>query len=73
MIGKIHQLITYIIAQRSKGNATLAATTKTKLLVMGINPDDYNENSPDDEEIIEKLLEFADEHGVEINPMILAI
>ncbi|NPV87897.1 MAG: hypothetical protein HPY45_18010 [Anaerolineae bacterium] len=73
MIGKIHQLTTYIIAQRSKGNATLAATTKAKLIVKGINPDNYNENSPDDEEIIEKLLEFAEENGIEINPMILAI
>ena len=61
MAGKINQMIETIIEKRTNGDETLANTTKTKLILKGIDPDDYDENSPDDPETIEKLETLADD------------
>ena len=63
MAGKIKRLIDYIIEQRSQGDSTLANTTKTKMVLKGINPESYNEFS-DDDPIIELRLK---EIGKELN------
>jgi hypothetical protein len=67
MAGKINKAINEIISQRSKGNATLASTTKTKLIIKGINPDNYNEDSPDDQAVLEKIHQIADGFGVSLS------
>lgn len=64
MAGRIHQMITQIIAQRSRGNSTLASTTKTKLILKGLNPDRFTPTSPDDPEIIQKVALAATEMGI---------
>ena len=55
MAGKIKQLIEGIIAERSKGNEMLAKVVKTKLILKGINPAHYSDQSDDDPAIIKKL------------------
>lgn len=55
MAGKIKQLIEGILAERSKGNEMLAKVVKTKLILKGINPAHYSDQSDDDPAIIAKL------------------
>ena len=59
MAGKIKIMIDKIISERAKGNATLAATTKTKLILKGIVPEKFGLTSPDDPAVIKKLQELA--------------
>ena len=55
MAGKIKLMIEKILAERSKGNETLARVIKTKLILKGIKPAKYSDQSDDDPEIIKKL------------------
>jgi hypothetical protein len=64
MAGKIKLLIDAFIEQRANGNPTIVATTKTKLTLKGVNPNDYTAASPDDEAVIRKVREIAREMGV---------
>jgi hypothetical protein len=59
MPGKIKRLIDDIIEKRAGGNQVLQSTLRTKLILRGIDPKKYDENSPDDETIINKLIEFS--------------
>ena len=59
MPGLIKTMIERIITERSKGNSTLAATTKTKLILKGIDPDKFGPASPDDQAVIGKLRALA--------------
>jgi hypothetical protein len=64
--GKIKQTIEKIIEQRSKGNQTIRNTTEVKLILKGINPDKYTQDSPDNPEILAKLQQIASEMGVNL-------
>jgi len=64
MPGLIKTMIERIIAERSKGNSTLAATTKTKLILKGIDPDKFGPSSPDDQAVITKLRALAAELNI---------
>jgi hypothetical protein len=55
MAGKIKRLIERILAERSKGNEILAKAIKTKLILKGINPELYTDQSDDEQKIIKKL------------------
>jgi hypothetical protein len=55
MAGQIKEIIDTLIKKRANGNPTIERTTKTKLILKGINPDLYNANSPDDANVLEKL------------------
>ncbi|HPQ16543.1 MAG TPA: hypothetical protein PLP04_15025 [Bryobacteraceae bacterium] len=63
MPGQIKRMIDTIIAQRSKGNPTIELTTKTKMILKGINPDRYTSTSEDDPVVIGKLKKIAAELG----------
>ena len=63
MAGQIKRMIEIIIQERAKGNPLIERTTRTKLLLKGINPNKYNELSPDDPQIIEHLKRLALEMG----------
>jgi hypothetical protein len=69
MAGKIKRQIDAIIIAVSKNNQTLINITKTKLVLKGLNPDKFNDQSPDDPTILEKVKLIATEFGVktEIN------
>lgn len=66
MAGRIKHLIDSIIAQRAKGDPALINTTKTKLLIKGINPDKYTPQSEDDNVVIGRLENIARELGLSI-------
>lgn len=66
MAGKIKNLIDLLIQQRSQGNRAIVYALRVKLILKGINPDDYSANSPDDPETIASVKAIAQELGVEI-------
>jgi hypothetical protein len=66
MAGRIRYLIDSIITQRANGDPALINTTKTKLLIKGINPDKYTSQSEDDAVVISKLESLAKEFGLSV-------
>ncbi len=66
MAGQIKRMINTIIGQRSKGNPTIALTTKTKLVLKGINPERFDSLSPDDPVVIARLTQIAAELGIRL-------
>ncbi|MGV8118455.1 MAG: hypothetical protein AB2L14_01705 [Candidatus Xenobiia bacterium LiM19] len=66
MAGQIKKIIDTIISTRGKGDPTLISMIKTKLILKGIHPDKYLDNSPDLQPVIEKLEKLAQELGVRL-------
>lgn len=66
MASKVKELIDYIIEQRAKNDPTLISLTKAKMIMKGIQPDKYNENSEDDPALIEKLKAIAEELNLKV-------
>lgn len=64
MAGQIKRLIDTIIETRSKNNSLLVSTTRAKLILKGINPDAYTQLTPDDPEIIAKVMQIAKDFGI---------
>ena len=61
MAGQIIKLIEAIVEKSSGGNPVVASSTRIKIIMRGVIPKKYNEHSPDDPEVIAKLLEIAKE------------
>ncbi|HNE11878.1 MAG TPA: hypothetical protein PK318_00700 [Accumulibacter sp.] len=59
-------MIDKLVELRAKGNATVASTTRTKLLLKGIKVASWTATSPDDPDMIAKVREVAKEMGVAI-------
>lgn len=66
LAGQIHAMVQSIITQKSKGNAVIANTIKTKIYLKGIAVDKYTPTSPDDFAVIAKIREVAKEFGVTV-------
>jgi hypothetical protein len=66
MAGQIKRMIDTIIEKRSHGNATIALTTKTKLILKGVNPDRFDHLSPDDPAVVSKIKAIGAEMGVSL-------
>lgn len=66
MAGEIKRLIDKIIKTRSKGDPTLEYTTKTKLIIKGIQPDKYTLTSDDDPVVINKVKQIGQSLGVAV-------
>jgi ribosomal protein L18 len=66
MAGQIRSMIDQIIEKRSNGNAVLASTTQTKLILKGIDPAKYDANSQDDPQVIARLRELAAELSINL-------
>ena len=66
MAGKIKQLIDTLIERRSQGNPSIASTTRTKLLLKGIDGNKYSEKSDDDPAVIASIMQIADEMGINL-------
>jgi len=64
LAGKIKRMIDDIIDERSKGNSAIKEMTIAKLILKGFNPKNFDENSDDDEVIIEKLIIIAKQLNV---------
>lgn len=59
MAGKIKEMIDLIIEKRSKDDPLLVGIARAKMILKGINPDNYDCNSEDDPVLIEILKELA--------------
>lgn len=55
MAGKIKRMIDRIITVRAQGNETIERVLRTKLMLKGINPAHYSDQSDDDPTVIRKL------------------
>ena len=66
MPGKIKVMIDLIIAQRSQGNANLIAPLKIKLIMKGIDPDQWLATSPDDPVMMSRVQNAAKDMGVSL-------
>jgi hypothetical protein len=66
MTGKIRLLIDSLIEERSHGNPTLESTTKTKLLLKGIDSGKYAASSEDDPVVIDKIRQIAKDMNVQL-------
>lgn len=64
MAGKIKRMIDEIIQERSKGNPAITEMTIAKLILKGLNPKKFDNNSVDDEIIIEKLINIANQLNI---------
>ncbi len=64
MAGRISAMIDKICIERSKGNAVIYSTTKTKLLLKGVDPSQFDAYSADDPEVIVRLKAIAKDMGV---------
>jgi hypothetical protein len=67
MAGKIKRQLTTIISTISKDNPTLINIVRTKLILKGLNPDKFDDQSPDDQAVLEKVKTVAAEFGVKVN------
>jgi len=66
MAGQIKKMLDQIITQKSHGNPTLMASTKTKLILKGLNPDKFSATSEDTADLIRKVRETAQEMGIRL-------
>ncbi len=66
MAGKIKSMIDELISKRANGNEVIANLTKTKLILKGINVNNYTNASPDDEKVILAIKKVADEFGIKL-------
>lgn len=64
--GQVLVLINKLVDARAKGNAVIASTTRTKLLMKGIKAENWTASSPDDPAMLSKVREAAREMGVAI-------
>lgn len=66
MAGKIKLMIERLIELRTKGDRGLVAPVKIKLIMKGIDPDLFDENSPDNPILIQRIVAIAKEMGFDL-------
>lgn len=66
MAGKIKQLLNSYLSQMSKGNSVSERLIASRLCLQGIIPQKYDENSPDDPAIIEKIHAIAKQANIKL-------
>lgn len=64
--GRTKLILDSIITQRSGGDPTVAKVIRTKFILKGINPDAYSLDSPDDPNLVKRLMDLAAKLGVRI-------
>lgn len=67
MAGQIKQMLDRIVKERSQGNPAIESTTRTKLILKGVNPTNYDSTSADNPEVISKVKLIATEFGINLN------
>ncbi len=66
-MGKTKHLVDELIAKRSKGIEALAINTRMKLLMKGIDSKKINEETPDDEKVLQKIYDLALEFNIKLD------
>ncbi len=67
MAGKIKRHLNEIISSVSNNNVILQNTTRTKLILKGLDPNNFNDNSEDDPVVLAKVLAFAKDFNVKLS------
>jgi len=65
--GKTKLILDSIITQRSGGDPTVAKVIRTKFMLKGINPDAYSLDTPDDPNLVQRLMDLAKKLGIKIS------
>ncbi|MFZ1986711.1 MAG: hypothetical protein WAU91_20035 [Desulfatitalea sp.] len=65
--GKTKLIIDSIITQRSGGDPSVAKVIRTKFMLKGINPDAYSLDTPDDPNLVQRLMDLAGKLGIKIH------
>ena len=66
MSGTTRLLIDKLIDMRTKGDRSLVAPIKIKLIMKGIDPDMFDESTPDNPAVIQRVKSIAKEMGFEL-------
>ena len=66
-MGKAKQLIDELIEKKAQGKAFQVSNVKMKLLFKGIIPDKITNDTPDTDEIIDKIYEVAKEFNITLS------
>ncbi len=66
LAGAIKKALNRIIEVRGRGDHVFIEGTRTKLILMGLNPDRFTATSPDDPVTLQKVRKVAGELGVEL-------
>ena len=69
MSGTVKKVIDQIITIRANGNPTLVQTTKTKLIIKGLNPDRFTLQTEDDPAMVAKAYAAAKEMGINLEAL----
>jgi hypothetical protein len=67
MAGRIKYMIDEIVKKRSKGNKSIEANIKIKMILKGVFPEKYDLESDDDKVVIDKLNAIATEFDVKFD------
>jgi len=66
MSGTVKKMLSEIYTQRARNNEAIVKALNVKLILKGVFPDTYTEETPDDEETIKKVQLIAEEMGVKV-------
>ena len=64
MAGQVRRMLDRIMKERAKGSTTLEMTTRTKLILKGLDPARFDAASPDDASTIARVREVAKDLGI---------
>lgn len=64
MSGKIKKMLDKYLELRCVGNKAIKSAVIAKMTLKGVNPKNWDENSPDDREVIKKIKEIAKRHNI---------
>ncbi len=67
MAGQVKRLIDQLIQLRTKGDRALVAPMKIKLIMKGVDPDLFEETTPDNPAIVQRVMTIAKEMGYDIS------
>lgn len=66
MAGEIKRRLEKLVEEVAKGNPLIRTTTKTKLIIKGLDPDKFSENTEDDPDVLKRVDEIAQEFNVQV-------
>ncbi len=66
-MGRTKALIEELIDKKAKGDTFQVSNVKIKLLLKGIMPDSITDDTPDSDEIINKIFEVAKDFNITLN------
>jgi len=66
-MGKAKQLIDDLIEKKAQGNNFQATNIKMKLMFKGIMPDEITDDTPDTEDLINKIKEVYEQFNLTIS------